>query len=97
MNFEIKFTPEAEETFDALVNQLRQRWSDQFVVKFENSVLNSLKTISVTPYMYPIVEEVTGIRKCILHKNCSMLYKVYDEVVLIIYFWDNRQDPIITF
>jgi len=24
-----------------------------------------------------------------------MLYKLYDEVIVIICFWDNRQDPLI--
>ncbi len=43
----------------------------------------------------PKAEENTEVRKCILHKNCSMLYKVYDEIIVIICFWDNRQDPLI--
>jgi len=95
MNFEIKFTPEAEETFDALILQLRQRWGDGFVVKFETKVSKALNTITKTPYLYPIAEENTEIRKCILHKNSSMLYKVYDTEILIVCFWDNRQDPLI--
>lgn len=95
MSFEIKFTPEAEETYDAVVSQLRQRWGDRFVVKFEIKVLKCLDTITTTPYIYPVVEENTGIRKCLLHKNCSMFYKIYDEAILIVCFWDNRQDPIV--
>lgn len=39
MSYVIKFIPEAEETFNELVNQLRQRWGDRFVLKFENRVL----------------------------------------------------------
>ncbi|WP_426667524.1 type II toxin-antitoxin system RelE/ParE family toxin [Mucilaginibacter sp. McL0603] len=95
MSFEIKFTPEAEETYDAVVTQLRQRWGDRFVVKFEIKVLKCLDTITTTPYIYPVTEENTGIRKCLLHKNCSMFYKVYDEAILIVCFWDNRQDPLV--
>jgi plasmid stabilization system protein ParE len=96
MSFEIKFTPEAEETYDALASQLHQRWGERFVIKFENRVSKSLNTISATPFLYPIADENTEVRKCLLHKNCSMLYKIYDETVLIVCFWDNRQDPIIS-
>ncbi|WP_448699180.1 hypothetical protein ACFGVR_19665 [Mucilaginibacter sp. AW1-3] len=49
MNFEIRFTPEAEDTFDAVITQLQQRWGDVFVSKFEAKVWSSLKTIEVTP------------------------------------------------
>ncbi len=34
MSFELKFTPEAEETFESVILQLQQRWGDDFVVKF---------------------------------------------------------------
>ncbi len=94
MNVELRFTLEAEETFDALVNQLQEKWGDRFVVKFETKVLKALKTIANTPFLYPVAEENTGIRKCILHKNCSVFYKINEDNIVIICFWDNRQDPI---
>jgi len=42
MSFEIRLTREAEETYDAVVTQLRQRWGDRFVNKFEAKVLKCL-------------------------------------------------------
>jgi plasmid stabilization system protein ParE len=95
MNFGIRFTLEAEETFDALCQQLRERWGERFVTKFETKVSKVFDKISLTPYIYPVADENTDLRKCILHKNCSMLYKVYDDTIVIICFWDNRQDPIL--
>lgn len=96
MSFELRFLPEAEDTFDELVAQLHERWGERFVAKFEAKVLRALTTISESPFIYPVVEENTGIRKCILHKNCSMIYHVKDDVVEIICFWDNRQNPLIS-
>jgi len=81
MSFEVKFTPEAEETYDALAAQLRQRWGNKFVEKFENRVSKCLDIISVTPDIYPVAENNTEVRKCVLHKNCSMLYKAYDDCI----------------
>lgn len=96
MNFEIRFTPEAEETYDAVISQLRQRWGDHFVDKFEAKVWKAFETISDNPYIYPIARENPELRKCIPHKNCSMFYQVRTDYVLIAYFWDNRQDPLTT-
>lgn len=96
MTYHILFTPEAEETFDALSTQLSERWGDPFVQKLENRLEKALATIVRTPFLYPVTMESTQVRKCILHKNCSMLYKVYNKTILIVCFWDNRQDPLFT-
>jgi plasmid stabilization system protein ParE len=98
MSFELKFTPEAEETYKAVILQLRSQWSDAFALKFEIKVLKCLNLISSTPYLYSVVEGIPDIRKCFIHKNCAMFYRVNEEsnVILIVCFWDNRQDPIVT-
>lgn len=95
MNFEVRFTPVAEDTFESIVAQLRGRWGNAYVKKFKVKVAASLKTLSASPYLYAVAEEQTQVRKCVLHKNCSMLYRVYDHTVVIICFWDNRQDPLL--
>lgn len=95
MIFEIKFTPEAGETYDAVISQLKQQWGDKFVIRLEKSLLKRLNIISTTPFLYPIIHEPTQVRKCVLHKNCSLLYRVFNNTVVIICFWDNRQEPIL--
>ena len=97
MSLAIKFAVEAEETYDSIVSQLRERWGDKFVLKFEDKVSQVVAIIAQTPLIYPIAKENTETRKCVLYKNCSMYYKVNDDNIEIVYFWDNRQDPIITF
>ena|ERR1700761_1201284 len=95
MSFEIRFTPEAEETYTLVVSQLRTRWGDRFVIKFENKVSKVFNAVSSTPYIYPTDKQFSSLRKCVLHKNCSLFYKVNNDHILIVYFWDNRQDPLI--
>jgi plasmid stabilization system protein ParE len=68
MSFGLIISPKAEETYDAIISQIRQRWGDGVVLKFEIKVEKSVNTIVINPYIYPISEENTEIRKCILHK-----------------------------
>ncbi|WP_179413376.1 type II toxin-antitoxin system RelE/ParE family toxin [Mucilaginibacter sp. E4BP6] len=96
MSFEVKFSVKAEETFEAVVDQLEQRWDEKFVNKFNKKVLDCLDIISTTPFIYPIAKENGTLRKCVLHKNCSMFYTIHGNYVEIDFFWDNRQDPIVT-
>jgi hypothetical protein len=94
VSYIIKFTPEAEDTFDALSEQLANRWGLEYVYQFEDRVIKALNIISETPLLYPIIVESSQIRKCVLHRSCSLLYKVIDNSILIICFWDSRQDPL---
>lgn len=96
MNYVIQFTPEAENTFDSLTKQLLARWGIEYVYSFEDQIVKALDILAETPLLYPVIAESTQIRKCILHKNCSLLYKVIDSTVLVICFWDNRQEPLFT-
>ena len=94
MRYTLRFTPEAEDTYDSLSSQLMERWGERFVLKFEGRVSKALDTLSKTPFLYPVAIGKTQVRKCIVHKNCSILYKVDDRVVTVICFWDNRQEPL---
>ena len=94
MSFSARFAPEAEETYNALVDQLRVRWGNEFVIKFEQKVSKTIQLITANPLIYAIAKENAEARKCVLHKNCSMYYIIDRDYIEIVYFWDNRQDPI---
>ena len=96
MSLRIIVTPKGEETFNLISTQLLERWGEEYVIRFQAKVEKSIQGILISPNIYPVAEEHTGLRKCVLHKTCSMFYKVDNDVILIAYFWDNRQDPIFT-
>ena len=47
--------------------------------------------IAENPFLYPLME-FNNLRVAILG-NYSIYYKVLDEEIIIVAFWDNRQDP----
>lgn len=95
MALPVRFSPESEETFEVVINQLKKRWGNSFVAKFKVKVGKSLKAISRNPYLYASADEQREVRKCVLHGNCSMFYKVGSDYIMVLYFWDNRQEPIL--
>lgn len=94
MIWEIRFTPEAEDSYESIAAQLNERWGEKFVLKFEARLEKALTQLSESPFLYPIVYEAMEIRRYILHKNCSLLYKVAEKQVVVVCFWDNRQEPL---
>lgn len=94
MNYKIGFTPEAEDTYVSIMLQLQIQWGAKFVELLEDKIRKSISNISKNPFMYPPAGDNANIRKCVLHKNCSMIYSVRIDHVDVVCFWDNRQEPL---
>jgi plasmid stabilization system protein ParE len=95
MIFEVVFTKRANESFDAISSQLLERWDEKVVAEFEKRTLKVIDIISKYPLAYQSISTNTNIRKAFIHKNCSLFYNIKDKKVVIAFFWDNRQNPII--
>jgi plasmid stabilization system protein ParE len=93
--FEVIFSKRANETFDLIQTQLLTRWGTGIVIKFEQRTWKIIKSISNTPYIYQSIKTNVEVRKAVIHKNCSLFYKIREKRVVILFFWDNRQEPIL--
>lgn len=94
MSFPVRFSTQAAETYDAIIAQLNIRWGTKFVERFEQQVTQTIGLISASPTLYALADFGMDVRRCVLHKNCSMFYRVYETHITILYFWDNRQAPL---
>lgn len=95
MALPIRFSPESEKTFEIVIHQLSERWGEKYVAKFKAKTTKSLNIIADNPNLYPVADPVRDVRKCVLHNNCSVFYKIQDQYIMILFFWDNRQEPLL--
>ncbi len=51
MQYTLRFTPEAEDTYRSLSLQLMKRWGERFVLKFEGRVSNTLYYLATLYFM----------------------------------------------
>ncbi|WCT13004.1 type II toxin-antitoxin system RelE/ParE family toxin [Mucilaginibacter jinjuensis] len=93
MKFEIVFSDAAHETFTAIQSQILDKWGKKSVIKFEKRVLKILEIISVSPFIYEAANINVNVRKASVHKNCSCFYKIGETSITVLFFWDNRQEP----
>lgn len=94
MKFEVFISDRANETFDYIREQLESKWSDKIALEFEQKVVRILDLIKISPFMFKALSQNENIRKALIHKNCSMFYEIKGHAIIILFFWDNRQDPI---
>lgn len=84
-------TPNAEEDFDSIVQNIRKQWGEPTVKQFltkSDKVFNLLKNF---PAMGQ--KENGDIRGFQLSPQTRILYRITNSQVIILSFFDTRQDP----
>lgn len=84
-------TPKAEKNFDMIVDYLTREWGKQTAQQFiqkTDDILSILKN-------YPLLGQVEkdSIRGLHLSKQTRILYRIHNNKIIILSFFDVRQDP----
>lgn len=93
MSFHIVWTNTSIETYNGILIYLEDFWGLKEVNNFISQTDKVLKLVAKNPYMFKAVLENKLVRKGILHQNCSFLYRIIDDRVELLAFWDTRQQP----
>ena len=94
MAYEVILAPKAVETFDAIYDQIIARFGENVAKQFNLRVIHILHTISDTPFIFKGTRENPNVRKGWVNKNCSFFYEVTGNQLHVLFFWDNRQEPL---
>ena len=94
MPYQVIFTDEADDTFDYIGNQIQERWGERERNTFRKRVYEVVDSIADFPFIFKSVGDDVNLRKAFIHKNCSMFYRINNSNIEVLFFWDNRQDPI---
>ncbi len=95
MSYKLVFSRQAKETYAAIQSQLYNRFGQKVLQKFERKTVKTLDLILQSPFMFKSVANDENVRKGLIHKNCSVFYVVKATEIELLFFWDNRQDPLI--
>ncbi|MES2426316.1 MAG: hypothetical protein V4560_05055 [Bacteroidota bacterium] len=93
MKYSIEFSIYAFETYDSITDQVEARWGYKVLNDFEERVTEILTKIQESPFIFQAIDKDQRVRKSVIHGNCSVFYEIKQTTVEILFFWDNRQDP----
>ncbi|WP_439559492.1 type II toxin-antitoxin system RelE/ParE family toxin [Dyadobacter sp.] len=95
MRLQVIFTHTAVETYEAIFDQISSKFGHSAAQKFEAKVFRTLRTLSGNPLIFRETADNPRIRKGFIHENCSFFYNMTESEIYILYFWDNRQEPLL--
>ncbi|MDI1324900.1 MAG: type II toxin-antitoxin system RelE/ParE family toxin [Algoriphagus sp.] len=84
-------TLRAERNFDSIVDYIKQKWGDKTAKEFIHKVDEIFKLLK----NYPLIGQVekNDIRGFQLSPQTRILYRIRDNKIIILSFFDVRQDP----
>lgn len=88
---QVYVTPRAERNFDSILDYLNEKWGEKTAKEFILKVDEIFKLLKNYPQMGQV--EKNDIRGFQLSRQTRILYRVRNNKIVILSFFDVRQDP----
>src|SRR6266496_4448185 len=88
----ISFSPEANQRLYEIVKYLVDEWSVKTAENFLEILDYKLSHIRLFPRSNPQLEDKEEVRKCVLTTQITLFYRLLNDEVELITFFDTRQD-----
>ena len=90
---EVRFSKSAAKELENLLIYLETEWSENVKWEFVEKLDHSIKTILTFPKAFPESSKKEGVFRCVVTKHTSIIYQRIPTGILVVSFFDNRQDP----
>ncbi|GGE39141.1 hypothetical protein EV200_107101 [Pedobacter psychrotolerans] len=80
-------------TFESICAQVQERLGEKALNDFKKNTIKTLELISETPFLYKRTAFDPNIRQGLIKKISSVFYEVKSDRIEVLFFWDNRQEP----
>lgn len=93
MALDIKWSKRADKKFDKILEYLLTKWGERVTRNFVKKVYDFLDILSEYPEIGSVENKEKGIRGFTLIKQINIFYRVKGETIILLDFFDNRQNP----
>lgn len=93
MAYTIVWTENAKEDLKQVLIYLKENWSESATNKFLDIFYQKLDFLGEFPFIGTASEKVTDVRKLVITKQTILFYKIKEHDVILLDFFDTRQDP----
>ena len=85
----IIWSNEAKITYFKIIDDLIDKWKIEIAIDFENKTNNLLNHLKEYKKLCPPSKK-EKLRKCVIHKNTSLIYKINKSNIELVTFIDNK-------
>lgn len=92
---ELVFTDEATEMLVSVSLFIEEKWNLKQAEKFLAQAFKTFDLLLQHPYIFKASTLDQNIRIGFISKQCSFFYEIKESDIVILFLWDNRQEPIL--
>ncbi len=83
----------ASNSFNDIISYLQSEWGDKVTRDFVKRTYQILDLLAAIPEMGSVEHQEKQIRGFVITKHNTLFYRVDEERLILLHFFDNRQDP----
>jgi plasmid stabilization system protein ParE len=85
----IIWSNQAKISYEKIIDFILEQWSPDIAFNFESKTNRLLDNLKNNKKLCPVSKK-KQLRKCIIHKNTSLIYRIIEQNIEIVTFIDNR-------
>jgi len=89
--FKIIWTEDASESFEKIALDILKNWNYKIAKDFDNKVDKYLTGLKSNPKMCQVSKK-NKIRKCVVSKQTSLIYRIKKNTIELLLFIENRSN-----
>lgn len=93
MAFKVVWTKRAVLKFDSIIEYLNTEWNEKTTKFFIKKVYDFIDILQEYPEIGSLEHKEKNIRGFILIKQICIFYKIKDDIIVLLDFFDTRQNP----
>jgi hypothetical protein len=94
MSLPVIISETAYVTFESICAQINERLGAKALSDFKKNTIKTLELIGHSPFLFKETEFDPNIRQGLIKKLSSVFYEIKPDRIEVLFFWDNRQEPI---
>ena len=87
----IIWTEQAKISYEKIIDNLIEKWNTNIAFNFENLTNEILDKLKTNKKLCPSSKQ-SQLRKCVIHENASLIYKISKQDIELITFIFNRSN-----
>ena len=91
-DYKIFWTDEAINNLDSILDYLSNRWTQREIDNFKIRLTKQIRLIEQNPFLFPISQYNSRLRKALLSKQTSIFYEISGQTIYLVYLFNNKQD-----
>jgi plasmid stabilization system protein ParE len=93
MNLPVIWSPASREEYAEILQYVDNEFGTDAALKVMDKIEATVEHIAAFPRAYPFSDIRPDIRKAVISRQTSLLYRITETQIQLLHFWDNRQDP----